>query len=80
MGETRLIGPLDDAEALDEATRARDRAAVRALIARRPPPEKAMRVSSKEFDSEDFACPVCRELRWKPVVKACGHAACFMYP
>ena len=77
IGEARLV-MLGDAEALDEATRARDRAAVRALIARRPPPERQERSVSKEFDSEDFACPVCRELLWKPVVKACGHAACFL--
>ena len=77
IGEARLV-LLDDAEALDEATRARDRAAVRALIARRPPPERQERSVSKEFDSEDFACPVCRELLWKPVIKQCGHAACFL--
>jgi hypothetical protein len=77
VGEARLV-LLDDAEALDEATRARDRAAVRALIQRRPQPERQERISSREFDSEDFACPVCRELLWKPVVKQCGHAACFL--
>ena len=81
-GANRLVGEarlalLDDAEALDQATRARDRAAVRALIARRPPPERQTRVS-REFDQEDFHCPVCRELLWKPVIKQCGHAACFL--
>ena len=81
-GANRLVGEarlalLDDAEALDQATRARDRSAVRALIARRPPPERQTRIS-KEFDQEDFHCPVCRELLWKPVIKQCGHAACFL--
>ena len=76
VGEARLV-LLDDAEALDQATRARDRSAVRALIARRPPPERQTRIS-KEFDQEDFHCPVCRELLWKPVIKQCGHAACFL--
>ena len=76
VGEARLA-LLDDAEALDQATRARDRAAVRALIARRPPPERQTRIS-REFDQEDFHCPVCRELLWKPVIKQCGHAACFL--
>ena len=80
--EERLVGEaglvlLDDAEALDEATRARDRAAVRALIQRRPPPQRETRIS-REFDQEDFHCPVCRELLWKPVIKQCGHAACFL--
>ena len=81
-GANRLVGEarlalLDDAEALDQATRARDRSAVRALIAWRPPPERQTRIS-KEFDQEDFHCPVCRELLWKPVIKQCGHAACFL--
>ena len=58
--------------------RARDRAAVRALIARRPPPERQTRIS-REFDQRrTFTCPVCREFLWKPVIKQCGHAACFL--
>jgi hypothetical protein len=76
VGEARLV-LLDDAEALDQATRARDRSAVRALIQRRPPPQRETRIS-KEFDQDDFHCPVCRELLWKPVIKQCGHAACFL--
>lgn len=75
VGEARLVGPLNDAEAMHEATRARDWGAVRALIERRPP-ESHERTTG--FTEEDFECPVCRDVLWKPVVKQCGHAACFM--
>jgi len=66
---------------MQEAMRAQDRAAIRTLMAAgssaaadtAAPPLP----TEEERSSEEAACPVCRELIYKPTVNSCGHTFCF---
>lgn len=60
------------------AMHAQDRAAIRRLLEiGNSSPARSAAPSDAEHRLEDAACPICRELLYKPTVNACGHAFCF---
>jgi hypothetical protein len=71
---------------LQKAMQSQDRDTIRSIMAarqaRKMESKKKMEEEVEEsggawFDKEDFSCPVCRNLLYKPVINSCGHAFCF---
>jgi hypothetical protein len=63
---------------MQAAMHAQDRPAIRRLLeACGSSTARAAAPSAAEHDLEEAACPICRELLYKPTVNACGHAFCF---
>ena len=60
------------------AVRAQDRDAIRVLLERNQQNAAApVQPEAATLADEEFACPICTELLYKPCVNACGHTFCF---
>ena len=66
---------------IQAAMAANDRDAIRTIMrmreAQEPQTRSPPRAGAARLAVEDFSCPICCELLYKPCVNACGHTFCF---
>ena len=65
---------------IQAAMAANDRDAIRTIMRMREAaakPHSGAPAAAGRLSVEDFSCPICCELLYKPCVNACGHTFCF---